>query len=472
MKKAISIILVVILTASCMGVASSGAGYGTLPVMDQAQWDTYFASVSNGVGLCELTPGSDISAMNFSWHTSAQIEPVVYIADNSLMENAVEFTGTSKSTQEGAFANRVSATGLEQNTLYYYTYGVAGSVSTPESFQTGDEHDFTFLYMGDVHVSDGTEEGNTLSGTSMTWSNTLSKILNANGQIDFAVSVGDQASAGLGTEMAGFYAAVPLRNLPIATVIGNHEKKAFEFGYYGNRPNEFKGMGTSFIGGDNWFTYGDVLFLTIDSTNGSGIDHYDFVSDAVEKNPDARWRICLLHHDLYGGAYSEADSDNQLIAKVLNPIFEDFDIDFVLQGHSHYYGRTHGLVNGGIVEDYTDAAEITDPSGTVFMVSGSVNRYHYDTYPATPSKVIVKNCVVNDILYTTINVKDDSVCIETRTLSDHAVVDSLTVTKTEENTFDDVNAPSIVTVFIGFAGTLYAVFDKIIKLIRSINIEL
>ena len=470
MKKTISIIMTAVMLLCITAAGASAARYDAYGQLDQTQWNDYFNDVSRGFGLCELTPGSDQTQMNFSWHSSAQYEPCVNISVNSDMSGCVSFTGTSVSVREGAYVNRVSASALEPDTQYYYTYGDPAAPAAVQSFETGNGEDFTFLYMGDVHVANDDANPEQLVNTSAKWSNTLSGILNADEEIDFAVSVGDQASAGLGSEMAAFYAARPLRSLPIATVIGNHEKKAYDYGYYGNKPNEFNGMGTSFIGGDNWFRYGNVLFLVLDSTNGSGIDHYDFVSEAVEKNPDAVWRICLLHHDLYGGAYSTGDKDNQLIAKVLNPVFEDFDIDFVLQGHSHYYGRTHGLVNGDIVEYYTDVEEITDPRGTIFMVSGSVNRVQYETYPQQAGKEIVKNCIVNDVLYTTVNVSGNTLKLTTRTYSDGQTVDELTVNKTEENSFDDAKTPSVITLFIGFAGTLYTVFDKLLKLFRSISI--
>ena len=471
-NKALSLFLATLMLMSCFAAGGSASHCATSPVMNREQWDAYYEEVSGGFGLCELTPGSDESQMGFSWHSAtSEAAPVINVSVNADMSEAEAFTGKSVAAQGSSQVNRVTADGLVADTIYYYTYGTADAQSQPEAFRTGNGDDFTFLYMGDVHVSaDDETDPDSLSNTAMLWSNTLSQILNRNSQIDFVLSVGDQASAGLGTEMEGLYAAPALRNIGIATIIGNHEKKAYEYGYYGNKPNEYSGVASSFIGGDYWFRYGNTLFMALDSTSGSGSDHYAFVKQAIADNPDVRWRVCTLHHDLYGGAYSD-NSEMDLMRTYFDPIFNDFDIDLVLQGHSHYYGRTHGLLQGRIAEDCTGLDSITDVNGTVFMVCGSVNRMHYDTYPATPSAVIAKNCVVHDILYTHINVVGDALSIKTYTLSDNTLVDDFTINKTAENTFDDADDPQVFTVFAGIVGTIYTIIDKIINIFRKMGID-
>lgn len=369
------------------------------------------------------------------------------------------------------FSNKVTVTGLEASSIYYYTYGKGVADSEPERFRTGDADSFTALYCSDVHISnDSTEEPDSLSTTSYKWHNALNKMVNDNIEADFILSAGDQASGGLASEMFGFYSPSVLRNVPIASCIGNHEKKAYDYGYFGNKPNEYKGISTSYIGGDYWFTYNEVLFLVMDSTNGSSVDHLRFVQDAIKANPDAKWRVGMLHHDLYGGAYSRADSDNALLEALFNPIFSDYDFDIVLAGHSHYYGRTHGMEMDAVVEDYTGVSDITNPDGTIFMVSTSINRVRDDTYPESKDESIAVNKIINDTIYTSLTFEGDSMEINSYTLAEHELVDTLTVHKTDAPENDDEFFG--FTIFAGVLGTIYSLVNKFIELFRKMGIEI
>ncbi|NLA76343.1 MAG: metallophosphoesterase family protein [Clostridiales bacterium] len=475
-KKTMSVMLVFMMMLSCLGVSSSAGVIDVMAqtragwTMDQAQWDAYFAQARKTQDVLELTPGSDESQMNFSWQSDVEEgKPTVKLSVNPDMSEAVEFKG--KAEMAGSrFSNKVTATGLEASTVYYYTYGKGAADSEPECFRTGDADSFTALYCSDVHISeDETDYPNWLSETSYKWHNALEKMINDNTQADFVLSAGDQASRGLASEMFGFYSPTVLRNMPIASCIGNHEKKGYDYGYFGNKPNESKGISTSYIGSDYWFTYNEVLFLVMDSTNGSAVDHLRFVQDAVKANPNAKWRVGMIHHDLYGGAYSRSDSENNLLEALFNPIFSDYDFDIVLTGHSHYYGRTHGMEMDAVVEDYSGVEEITDPEGTIFMVSTTINRVRDDTYPESKDECVAVNKIVNDTIYTTLTFEGDSMEINSYTLADHELVDTLTVHKTEAPENNDEFFG--FTIFAGVLGTIYSLVNKFIELFRKMGIS-
>ena len=97
-----------------------------------------------------------------------------------------------------------------------------------------------------------------------------------------------------------------------------------------------------------------------------------FIKDAVKANPDAKWKVMMGHHDLYSGRLPHRESENALLRMIWGPLCDEFGIDLMLLGHSHYYTVTNVLYNNKTVQPY--AKEMVDPEGTVYMVSGSINR--------------------------------------------------------------------------------------------------
>ncbi len=67
-----------------------------------------------------------------------------------------------------------------------------------------------------------------------------------------------------------------------------------------------------------------------------------WLEDVLEKNKST-WTILTLHHPIYS---SKSGRDNPEIRKALVPIFEKYNVDLVLQGHDHTYGRGRNIPTG------------------------------------------------------------------------------------------------------------------------------
>ena len=95
--------------------------------------------------------------------------------------------------------------------------------------------------------------------------------------------------------------------MPVATTIGNHDSKSVNYSNHFNNPNTATSVATTEgktdAGTDYYFTYGNTLFVSIDTNNYNCATHENVIKEAVEANPDATWRVLMFHQDIYGSGY-------------------------------------------------------------------------------------------------------------------------------------------------------------------------
>ena len=63
----------------------------------------------------------------------------------------------------------------------------------------------------------------------------------------------------------------------------------------------------------------------------------------VLTNNSMKWTILTMHHPVYSSA---AGRDNEEMKELLAPLFKEYQVDLVLQGHDHAYGRGGNLPIG------------------------------------------------------------------------------------------------------------------------------
>ena len=74
------------------------------------------------------------------------------------MTSFKEFVGkASTDSYTGQSVYKVTATGLEPNTVYYYVYGSNGKFSSPVMYRTLSTEKFKLLYISDIQVSSDVE---------------------------------------------------------------------------------------------------------------------------------------------------------------------------------------------------------------------------------------------------------------------------------------------------------------------------
>lgn len=366
-KRIASLLIAVIIAFSA--VLPSFAAFET--VAWEVMWDKEY---NNGV---ILFPGSDNSQVNVSWYHTEETEPQVIVSASDDLLEPQTFTGTCVATYDGAYSNKVTVTGLEAGKKYFYQCISGEFKSAVYSFETDAKpNEFSACYVTDVHISHSDEDPNCIKDTARSVNSLADTVLKKH-NVSLFLSAGDQASEGLESEYKGFSSILAFKRIPVATAIGNHDRKGVAYKTFTNMPNEQDNAAVkSYIGSDYWFRKGNALFLIVDTNNASGADHRKFIKQAVKANPDAKWKIMMAHHDLYSGRIPHRESENGLLRMIWGPLCDEFGIDLMLLGHSHYYTVTNVLYNNKSVQPLDKSME--NPQGTIYMVSGSLTRPRTD----------------------------------------------------------------------------------------------
>lgn len=417
-------------------------------------WDKEY---NNGV---VLFPGSDNSEMNVTWYSATESEPKVLITEELTFDNAKTFKGYSVAAPDGDYSNKVTVTGLEPGKTYRYKCISEGFESETYFFETdANENEFSAIYMTDIHISHDENDETSIKETARKFNSVLDEaVLKSNASI--LLSTGDQASEGMEAEYKGLASAAALKMIPIATTIGNHDRKGIAYKTFNNVPNEDDPMVSSYIGSDYWFTKGDVLFLVMDSNNASGIDHRNFVQKAVKANPNAKWKVMMAHHDLYSGRIPHRESENELLRILWAPIADEFKIDLVLLGHSHYYTVSNVMYNNEAVQPY--APVMTNPKGTIYMVSGSITRPRNDSEIGLNTDWIgASNTPDQQTIYNILDFTSDSITVSSYYQGNDEAFNTYKIEKSTAQGGHPNTLPPLYNMFVRFIGTVYAVFNNI-----------
>lgn len=421
------------------------------------QWKTDWETVKNDYEKVSVNVGADETQLGFAWYSKTVEQPKVRIAKTEDMKDATEFTGTQVSINiealDGYFSNKVTVKNLEKETQYYYQVFKNGAWQKAESIKTGNPDSFSFLYVGDPQIgacknqisSENEKMKNEIAARNdaYNWNKTLNNAITAHPEVSFMLSAGDQVNyADREYEYAGYLNASALASLPVSTTIGNHDSGSYQYSYHFNTPNAFDlddttyALGHTNAGTDYYYTYGDALFIVIDTNNYNCATHRNVIEKAVNENKDKKWRIVMFHQDIYGSGLDHSDSDGIILRTQLTPIFDEFDIDVALQGHDHTYSRSYQLSGDGkehtafdrtnaYGEDYLTqnncytinshlvTGTIVDPEGTVYMeANSSTGSKFYELIPAQQDYIAERSQTWTPS-YSVINMTETAVTITT-----------------------------------------------------------
>lgn len=473
-----------------------------------SQWKTKWETIKTDYEKVSMVPGADATKMNYGWYSKTQDEAKVRVSTNPDMskttekdgsntysENYKEFTGTSKEYKKiddvTYYANKVTITDLKENTTYYYQCLVDGKWTAAKKFRTGDTSDFSFLYVGDPQIgaskgqtptegSEAQSESIAARNDAFSWNKTLTAAISDHSDIDFIVSAGDQINNtgddnGQEYEYAGFLSADVLVNVPVAPTIGNHDSKFANYQNHFNVPNAYtEEKDATPAGNDYYYTYGDALFIVLNTNNYNCADHEALIKKAEAAAPDARWKIVTFHHDIYGSGYDHSDSDGIVLRTQLTTLLDKYDIDVVLQGHDHTYSRSYMLTSDGKAHtaytkenvkneylnvkdgktDDTAALEskqdylnqnlcykivdktqgtINNPEGVLYMEANSATGSKYYNLISTQQDYIADRSQTWTPTYSVVNITKDSFTINTYDVNTGDKIDnSFTITKKKE----------------------------------------
>ena len=433
------------------------------------QWKSNWASYSSNYEHVSLTPGADETQLNYAWYSHTVETPKVRIATKQNMDGATEFEGTQTEavTIDGVkyYSNKVIVKNLKADTNYYYQVMQNGKWQDTETYTTKSFSEFSFLYVGDPQIGasknqTSTEQekmvsaGNEVSSSAAdnlaarndgyNWNNILNDAVKDHSDVSFIVSAGDQVNAGKNErEYAAYLGADALTSLPVATTIGNHDSVSNQYSLHFNNPNAFSSKDANYIQGqteagtDYYYSYGNVLFIVLDTNNYNCASHENVMKKAISENKDAKWRIVVFHQDIFGSGYDHSDSDGMVLRTQLTPLMDKYDIDVVLQGHDHTYSRTYQLQGDGkdhtaygkdvdmksadyitqnncyqIVDD-TESGTVVNPKGTVYLEANSATGSKFYNLIASKQDYISERSQTWTPSYSVVTVTDNSFSVKT-----------------------------------------------------------
>ena len=386
-----------------------------------------------------LTVGADESSRSITWHSSSSMQGMVYYAPVSEMTDGAlpQTTKTATSTvfeaknKPGYYSHKATLTGLNPDTDYVYRLSNEGKTSDLYYFSTDPTGDFEFVFVGDPQLSSATH--------SASWIDTLVKIKQSFGA-NLLISTGDQITTPDSEEQYGFLLVDELTGLTFAPTIGpSHDSSSPAFTDHFNLPNLSTEYGANETGANYWYTYNGTLFMHLNMSDTSAAtngEHKAFMQEAIAANPNAKWKIAIIHNALYStGSHSDPnykyfESEIGKYRQTLAPMLTELGIDIVLSGHDHIYVRSH-IMNGDTPADYVvENGYINEPAGTLHIAaSSSSGSKFYDSTIENGYYVAVENAEKRKsaIHFT---VTDTSITFSAYFLDDMSVFDTLSIYKT------------------------------------------
>lgn len=457
------------------------------------KWSKKWDNLKDDWTQISLTPGANPTELNFAWYSKGtDSNPKIKIGKHSDLSDAKELKVVSTPAVKGYQSNKATVISLEENTTYYYSYTKNGRWSQPMIYKTQNTKNFSFIYVGDPQI--GSSSRNTATGNlkkqgqdlgcrndGFNWNNTLNLALSVAPKASFILSAGDQVQSrdkktknplytGNEIEYAAFLSADVLKSLPIATAIGNHDSLSKNYSFHFNNPNT-SDLGRTNAGGDYYYTYGNTLFIMLNTNNRNIAEHKEFIERAVYENPNTKWRIVTVHHDIYGSG--EHSNEPKIVSLRYNliSIFEKNNIDIVLAGHDHTYSRTFLLKGGRIqrdkmltddefdeyfegdksvdnrynaylssvadkdaIKDSNKLSEVVNPEGILYITANSASGSKYYELVDNQQAYIAKRWQRNVPTFSVINIAGNCFTIDTyRTDTMKKIDNTFSIVKTDKN---------------------------------------
>jgi len=389
-----------------------------------------------------LTPAADAArGAGVAWRTSidqttAEAEISQEIDGPLLGFDAVKVTGnTSPISNENGTAHyhQVRFDNLKPATRYVYRVKASDGWSEWIPFRTAAAsfEPFRFIYLGDTQ-NDILEIGSRVIRSAFKEAGPASLVLHAGDLVaQREVKVHDD-EWGEWTE-AGGRAFAMTQQLPAS---GNHEyvdhilpdgSESRVLGPHWTRQFALPDNGAEGVKDTTYFVdFQGVRFIILDGTSGldlGGLGSQTAWLDNALATSTAKWNVAVFHQPIYTCARPE---DTEELKAAWKPIFDACNIDLVLQGHDHCYGRVSNPAGADASRANSDAGL---PQGPVYVVSVTGSKMYglndrADTQPVRAAE--------NTELYQLIDVQERQLEFRAYTATGQ-LYDAFTLTKGDDN---------------------------------------
>ena len=256
----------------------------------------------------------------------------------------------------GGYIHDVELTGLSPNTVYYFICGGEnGGWSAERRFRTAPETSSSIRFV----AGGDSRSGGDWPGPRDNISRTMARF-----NPSFVLFGGDLVNRGDNQwEWDNWFAAAQMYwvdndnlTIPIIPSIGNHELSGDPNGV------GYKGQ-FCLPENENWYSLDwgpDLHIIVLNSeTSETGISgvQRDWLEQDLAAHENCMWKIALFHTPAYSSyRYSSWIRDYWV------PLFDEYHVDLVVEGHDHYYERTYPI--------YENKVQPAPEDGTIYIVSG------------------------------------------------------------------------------------------------------
>ena len=374
-----------------------GCGYAvTLPDgVEAAMGDAAGSGPPDHVHVSFVGPTASSFVVNWRSDAATTATQILYGTDQAAVEGAqAPAAGVSRQTGHTASytgllggPTRVHEThvcGLSAATRYFYKVGGPGAWSPVFEVSTGPAIGSTAAYKIAV-LGDSRDDPSVFA--------TLQEMLFAQGA-DLELFTGDGVQVGSNQldwnswfEANGPNGSVApiLAGVPIMMSNGNHDALAVNYLMQFAMPQELSAGETG--AGEEWysFDYANAHVVVLNDTTATSAAitaQRDFLEADLAGVDRAKtpWVFAMHHRALYSCSNHGSDVD---LRSVWQPIYDQFQVDLVLNGHDHDYERSHpirgfqpGSSDGALAASGADDAPVNS-SGTVYVVAGGAGAPLY-----------------------------------------------------------------------------------------------
>ncbi len=328
--------------------------------------ETLFPSVDQPDQILLTWSDDPKNTQSIQWRTSTSVSnaEVKYWKKNdtdTLTASADKFVMEDRMLYNDRYVHRFTSglTGLDAGTTYEYTVGSNENIHWSDvmtfTTQAENQDQFSFIWFGDTHHS-------------KLWGDLLQVADQKHPEVAFYSIAGDLVTTGLyrneWDDLFGFSGEVFARK-PLMPVPGNHDRQDGLGAWMYYEMFDFPKDAPTHVHPESTyaFTYGNALFLMIDSTH--PIEEQSEWIEEKLRNSDAVWKFAMFHFPPYNFEEPYPDIQNAWCT-----IFDRYHVDMVMAGHVHYYMRSKPMFDGNVVNSFQ--------KGTVYATSIGINGNHDD----------------------------------------------------------------------------------------------
>ena len=258
------------------------------------------------------------------WETTDPVAGTVEYGRNGSFDRQAGESGRNK-------IHEVRISGLEPGETYDYRVRYGQTTLPAASFTTapppGSEN-WRFVVYGDNRSNPDTHARN------------AGQIMKLKPGI--ILNTGDLVAQGSSYEQWKPQYFDPLRgvseHIPVFPCLGNHEQNAPHYYKYHSLPGD---QGEVYYS----FDYANAHIISLNSNAKDapyqrGEKQTEWLIEDLKKHKDATWKIVFFHHPLFRSHPTRGITAQRW---VWQPLFEEYGVDLVLNGHDHYYMRSYAV---------------------------------------------------------------------------------------------------------------------------------